>query len=222
MPCVVSICSPLDMPQGLERGYFSRQLMPPEPHIKRARAFVDGQNLYHQAKEAYGYQHPNYDVLVLARAVCRTRNWALERVHFYTGIHTQARNPYWHHFWSAKLNHMRRQGIEVFSRNLRYRPAPEEKGIDVRIALDIIRLARQNAFDVALVFSQDQDLSEVADEIRAIARDQGRWIKIASAFPQSPASRNRRGINKTDWIPIGINTYNRCLDRRDFRPKHRL
>ena len=73
--------------------------------------------------------------------------------------------------------------------------------------------------DVLLIFSQDQDLSEVADEIRRIARAQGRWLKIASAFPFSPTSRNMRGINGTDWIKIDRATYDQCLDKRDYRPK---
>jgi uncharacterized LabA/DUF88 family protein len=59
----------------------------------------------------------------------------------------------------------------------------EEKGVDVRIALDVIRLAHQREYDVALIFSQDQDLSEVAEEIWVIAREQDRWIKVACAFP---------------------------------------
>lgn len=119
----------------------------------------------------------------------------------------------------------------MYSRPLRYRNRTvtlpdgtehsvltgEEKGIDVRIALDVIALAHRRAYDVAVVMSQDQDLSEVAEEIRVIAREQGRWIKIASAFPQSPASWNRRGINKTDWIRIDRELYDRCLDRRDYR-----
>jgi hypothetical protein len=33
-----------------------------EPTLKRAWAFFDGQNLYHAAKEAFGYRLPNYDV----------------------------------------------------------------------------------------------------------------------------------------------------------------
>ena len=93
----------------------------------------------------------------------------------------------------------------------------EEKGIDVRIALDTIHLAYRNEYDVALMFSQDQDLSEVAEQVRLMAKEQGRWIKMASAFPVSPTSRNRRGINKTDWIPIDRNTYDACLDPRDYR-----
>jgi len=95
----------------------------------------------------------------------------------------------------------------------------EEKGIDVRLAIDVIRLAHRGVFDVALIFSQDQDLSEVAQEIRQIADEQTRWIKVASAFPSSPTLDNRRGIDKTDWIRIDRATYDSCLDRRDYRPK---
>ena len=91
----------------------------------------------------------------------------------------------------------------------------------MRIALDVIALAHRREYDVALVMSQDQDLSEVAEEIRTIAQEQQRWIKIASAFPQSPASRNRRGINKTDWIRIDRELYDKCIDRRDYRMKTR-
>ena len=123
--------------------------------------------------------------------------------------------------------------MHVFSRPLRYRNkrillpdgsehayrAGEEKGIDVRVALDVIRLAHRGLFDVALIFSQDQDLSEVVAEVREIAREQSRWIKVASAFPWSQTSRNARGINKTDWIRIDRATYDACLDRRDYRRK---
>jgi len=63
-------------------------------------------------------------------------------------------------------------GVRVFSRSLRYRShkislpdggsrtvlVGEEKGIDVRIALDVVRMAHRGEFDVALIFSQDQDL----------------------------------------------------------------
>lgn len=97
--------------------------------------------------------------------------------------------------------------------------AAEEKGIDVRIALDVIRMAHRREYDVALIFSQDQDLSEVASEVRVIAKEQERWIKIASAFPVSPAARNRRGINLTDWIQIDRITYDTCLDARDYRTR---
>ena len=207
--------------------------MPPEPVAKRAIVFIDGQNLFHAAREAFGYTYPNYDVRALAERVCAGQEWQLAQTRFYTGIPDREDDPRWHDFWSGKLAVMGRQGVHVYSRSLRYRNKTvrlpdgtehtfltgEEKGIDVRIALDVIRMAHRQEYDVALIFGQDQDLSEVADEIRTIAHEQHRWIKVARAFPSSPTSRNRRGINKTDWIRIDRETYDACLDRRDYRSK---
>ena len=130
----------------------------------------------------------------------------LSQTFFYTGIPDRADNAFWSHFWTAKLAVMGTRGIRTFSRSLRYRnqtvPLPgggtttvlvgEEKGIDVRLALDVVRMARENLYDVALIFSQDQDLSEAADEVKAISVQQGRWIKVACAFPVSPTAENRR------------------------------
>ena len=76
---------------------------------------------------------------------------------------------------------------------------------------------RNNACDVALIFSQDQDLSEVADEVRAISVQQNRWIKVTCAYPTSPTYNNTRGINKTDWYPFNRALYDACLDPRDYR-----
>jgi uncharacterized LabA/DUF88 family protein len=198
-------------------------------------AFIDGQNLFHSAREAFGYSFPNYDVVRLSETLCGRLHWQLVQVRFYTGIPDILDDAKWHTFWSAKLAVMGRQGVRVFSRPLRYRNrtvrlpdgsthtflSGEEKGIDVRIALDVIRLAHRKEFEVAILFSQDQDLSEVAEEIRHIAREQDRWIKIACAFPYSPTTRNRRGIDKTDWIRIDRTTYDDALDRRDYWPKQK-
>jgi uncharacterized LabA/DUF88 family protein len=169
----------------------------------------------------------------LAQAVCTREGWNLRQVRFYTGYPDAEDNPFWNHFWTAKFAQMGRQGIHVFSRTLRYRNETiiqpdgreatvlvgREKGIDVRLALDILLLGFRSEYDVAVVFSQDQDLSEVADEIRILAKSQDRWIKIVSAFPTSPTSKNRRGINGTDWIRIDRTLYDCCIDPRDYRPK---
>lgn len=202
-----------------------------EPAIKRAMAFVDGQNLYHHAGAAFGYRYPNYDIQKLAEMIAKKEGWNLTVTHFYTGVPDAGDNPRWNRFWTNKLASMGRQGIEVFSRPLRYRNqvvrlqdgnthtflSAEEKGIDVRIALDVISKAVQNEYDVALIFSQDQDLSEVADEIRVLAKQQLRWIKIVCAYPISPTATNKRGINGTDWLKIDRAAYDACIDPKDYR-----
>ena len=207
--------------------------MPQEPAHKRAVAFFDGQNLYHSAKRAFGYTFPNYDPVKLAQAVCAANNWGLHQIRFYTGVPDAGDKPFWNHFWVAKGAQMGRDGVEMCTRRLMYRNKQvrlpdgtvhayldgDEKGIDVRIAIDTIRLAHRNEYDVAILFCQDQDLAEVADEVRAISVEQDRWIKTVCAFPYSPAVGNSRGINKTEWYRIDRNTYDGCLDTRDYRPK---
>lgn len=207
--------------------------MPSEPALKRTIVFVDGQNLFHAAREAFGYTYPNYDVRALSTRICQDRGWSLTQIRFYTGVPDTTDNARWNAFWVNKLRVMSWQQIHVYSRPLRYRNkrvtlpdgtehtflTGEEKGIDVRIALDVIRMAHHREYDVALLFSQDQDLSEVAEEIRVIAREQNRWIKLACAFPFSPTTRNRRGVERTDWIQIDRATYDACLDPRDYRPR---
>jgi len=202
-----------------------------EPTTKRAVVFVDGQSLFYAAKGAFGYTYPNYDIKMLAEKICSKRDWVLSETRFYTGIPDTEDDSFWHNFWVNKLTYMGQIGIVVFSRPLRYNNkrvklpdgsihtflVGQEKGIDVRIALDIIRLANENVYDVAIVFSQDQDLSEVTEEVRRVAKQQSRWIKIASAFPVSPTYDNARGINKTDWIKIDRQTYDSSIDQRDYR-----
>ena len=207
--------------------------MPAEPPIKRAVVFFDGQNLFYAVKHAFGYKWPNYDALALAQKLCGSHGLELQQTRFYTGLPSVKDDPFWNHFWTAKLAVMGTRGIHTYSRHLKYRNQTvnlpdggtttvlvgQEKGIDIRIALDVVRMARENSFDVALIFSQDQDLSEVADEVKSISREQNRWIKLACAFPVSPTYGNTRGINNTDWIPIDRAIYDSCLDPNDYQPK---
>ena len=147
--------------------FFPGSYMPPEPAVKRAYAFVDGQNLFYAAKEAFGCVYPNYDPVALAESVCTSKGWKLVRTHFYTGVEDPADDPFWNHFWAAKLGVLGTRNVETFSRSLRYRNQTvtlpdgstttilvgQEKGIDIRLALDVVRLGRENRYDVALIFS---------------------------------------------------------------------
>jgi hypothetical protein len=172
-------------------------------------------------------------VHALARKLCESRGWTLAQTRFYTGVPDAADDPFWNHFWVHKLAQMGRFGVHVFNRPLRYRNQTvklpdgsehtflvgQEKGVDVRLALDTVRLASDNHYDVGLILSQDQDLTEAVEDVKLIARHQDRWIRLICAFPLSPTSRNRRGIDKTDWIRIDRTLYDTCIDTRDYRPK---
>ena len=92
---------------------------------------------------------------------------------------------------------------------------PSEKGVDIRIALDLVRAARLGRCDVAVLFSRDTDFAEVAKEIREIAYEKQRWIKIVSVMPDHPDLK--RGIDGTDWIRLSKAEYDSCIDTNDYR-----
>jgi len=178
--------------------------MPPErPSPCRVHAFFDGQSLFHAAQRAFGYTFPNYDPLRLAEVVVGlTPDRQLLQVHHYTGIPSRHRNPKWHRFWSAKVRAMTTSGVRVVTRPLRHVgesvrlsngtlrvvPMAREKGIDLRLGLDLLRLARQGAFDCALIFSQDGDLAEAVQEVDSLRRELSRWLVVDCAFPDAPGA----------------------------------
>ena len=75
-----------------------------ETQNKRVVAFVDGQNLFNAAKMAFGYGFPNYDLIELAKLVCKQKpDWTLVKLHFYTGMPSRNIDSQRHLFWEAKI-----------------------------------------------------------------------------------------------------------------------
>ena len=156
----------------------------PKPKTCRVHAFFDGQSLFKAAERAFGHRWPNFDPFKLAEAVTKGEpDRLLEKVHFYTGVHEASEDPHWYGFWTNKLNALQRHGAHIVRRNLRYSQQPveispgkfamrrigREKGIDLCLALDLVRLARRREYDVAVIFSQDQDLAEAVREVKDIS-----------------------------------------------------
>ncbi len=209
-------------------------LPPPKPSPCRVHAFIDGQNFYHSVRRAFGYTFPNYDPLRLAQAVTAlTPDRQLTRIHFYTGTPKSEQNRRWHRFWRAKIRAMKASGVRVVTRTLLYSPGlvlmedgstqtvpiPREKGIDLRLALDLLRLARHGEFEVALIFSQDSDLAEVVQEIDALRKEMDRWLVVDCAYPHDPASaESARGIAGARRVPFHKSLYDTCIDPTDYFP----
>jgi uncharacterized LabA/DUF88 family protein len=201
-----------------------------QPDPCRAIVFIDGQNLFKATERAFGHRHPLYDPLKLAPFMCRKLGWNLAEIRLYTGIPPVDKSPFWHFFWARKKTQMARRGVICNTRPTHYRPhkfrlpdgtehfetVPEEKGIDVWLAVDLISLAHDKKYDSAIIFSQDQDLCPAVDEVKKIAVKQSRWIKLVSAYPLSHRVEFRMGIKNTDYEPIDEDTFNTCLDTFDY------
>jgi uncharacterized LabA/DUF88 family protein len=187
-----------------------------EPPIKRCFAFFDGQNLYHSARKVFGCAWPNYDPVLLASRICKDKGWAMAKVLFYTGIPDQNEDPFWNQFWVRKLGAMGARGVQTYSRTVKNN---REKGVDLRLGIDVVRMAITNQYDIALIFSQDQDFTEAVETVKETAKLQNRWIWIASAFPYDPAYGKTAGIMGTEMIRIDRAMYDACIDSTDYRTK---
>jgi hypothetical protein len=191
--------------------------------------FMDGQNIYHLAKNAWApsppqgwspYSFPSYDVEKLANIlVTRSSGRILQQIRFYTGVPESSRSALWHGFWSNKLRHIGNQGIYIYRG--RINPSGQEKGVDVSLAIDLIKLTYEMAYDVALIVSQDCDFGPAVKLAKEIARGQHRTLIFESAFPceatQHPWYRRQRGVPGTQWSYIDKLTYDACYDPREYR-----
>ncbi len=190
-----------------------------DPAEKSAVAFIDGSNMRHSARTTFGEAFANFNPLALAETVCAAQGWELAGVHLYLGVPDVRVSEDAHYASVKRCARWRRQGVKVFTRTLLEDATGglREKGIDVRLALDAIELYRKGAFNVALIFSQDQDFAELASEIKSLARQEGRWVQVASAFPDK--GTNKSGVHGTLPIAIDQETFARVLDSAENRQR---
>ena len=96
-PGIISISAPRSTRRKASGGVISflGALLPAEPPTKRTVAFIDAQNLFHAAKEAFGYRHPNFDPLKLAQTICKGLMWSVESTRLYTGVPAPNDDAFW-------------------------------------------------------------------------------------------------------------------------------
>ena len=195
----------------------------------RTLVLIDGQNLYHLARRAWPsesaspYAWPSYDVEKLAHVlVSRTPGRTLAEIRFYTGVPNPAVSPselFWHGFWSNKIRYLRSRGVYVYRG--RVNAGGQEKGVDVSLALDLVKATYDRQYEAAIIVSQDWDFGPAVRLAKEIARAQDRRLVFESCFPLGPGSHSRRGVPGTTWMPIDQATYDACRDARDYRPRDR-
>ena len=191
--------------------------------------FIDGQNLYYLAKDAWlgdrsdkasPYAWPSYDVEKLANAlVAREPGRTLAEIRFYTGVPNPARGSsqrFWHDFWQNRLRYLRSQGVYTYRGQVSR--GRQEKGVDVSLAIDLVQATHECRYQVAIIVSRDSDFGPAVSLSKSIAASQNRQLVFESAFPYGAGSPSRRGIPGTIWTPIDQATYDACRDFRNYRP----
>lgn len=96
----------------------------------------------------------------------------LTGVHVFRGMPSNNRNPTaYRRSMSQRSEWTRDRRVEVTYRTLRYlwdygtqEYVPSEKGIDVMLALDVVRAVREHTADVVILATHDTDLEPALDE----------------------------------------------------------
>lgn len=188
--------------------------------MKRVVVFIDAQNFYRNARRAFfddandprrfGQVNPAAVGELLA---ARDAGRQLVGVRLYTGRPDAFLQPKAHAANVRQCQAWEALGCYVFHRPLRYPPGwpnagsqgPEEKGIDVAMAVDLTRLAQDKRFDVGILCTGDTDLIPAVEGV--IEGDNG--IRVEVAGWRSPSYRQRLSLP-------GRNIWCHWLDRGDY------
>jgi uncharacterized LabA/DUF88 family protein len=145
----------------------------------KVAVYIDGSNLYHSLKSHIG--RTNLDFGKLAAKLVANRR--LVRVYYYNAPLDQTREPTQYReqqrFFQA-LRHV--DYLEIRLGRLVYRGSPPvafEKGVDIKLATDMLVHGSNDNYDVALLVSGDTDF---ADALQAV-KDQGHHVEVALFEP---------------------------------------
>jgi uncharacterized LabA/DUF88 family protein len=194
--------------------------------------FIDGANLFNSVKRRFAYTQNNCDIIKLANAVVAMEpDRELVGTRYYIGVPDAAHDARMAEWWNKKLSHMGRTGVTVFRRRLKQRDLCIEvsglvaqkatfsklieKGIDLRLGLDLVNFTLAKSFDVAIIFSQDSDISEAVEDSVRLANSQRRVIEIESAFPVDGIA-TQHGIHRTVYRTFDKALYDQCIDATNY------
>ena len=144
---------------------------------QRVAIFIDGSNLYHSLEENCG----RYDLNFGAFTVKLTRSRTLFRAYYYNVLRDQDRNAQAYQdqqkFLAALYN---TPYLEVRLGTSKVRgEVTVEKGVDIMIATDMLRLAWEDFYDIAVLVSGDGDFAYAVQTVKDI----GKYVEIVAFQP---------------------------------------
>jgi uncharacterized LabA/DUF88 family protein len=133
--------------------------------MKRVCVFVDGSNFYHGIKHNIG--KTNVDFNKLSLFLC-TQNRELVRTYYYNAPVNQEDDPELYKSQQRFFDGLKRlPDLQLRLGRLEKRNGVvKEKGVDIYLAVDMLRYAYNNIYDDAILVSSDGDFSEVVNAVK--------------------------------------------------------
>lgn len=201
----------------------------------RVVVFLDWQNVYRGAREAFcRYGAPNWqgqvDPLALGQLIAADSPFdrQLHQVRIYRGQPDATRDPRGYAANARQAAAWRKSPlVKVSLRTLRYpygwpdshQPGekPQEKGIDVALAIDFVSMAIAGEFEVGVLMSTDTDLKPALEVVAQLTPKQGVRAEVA-AWSSSGNHGRRLSINSRrlycHWL--GQDAYDQIADATNY------
>lgn len=154
---------------------------------ERVAIFIDGSNLYHCFSDEFGTT--DIDFYVFAELLCGEGR-ELVRIYYYNATvrreDSEKRYRDQQRFFdrlrkvdylTLRLGRLERRGNTVV-----------EKGVDVKLAVDMFRLAHNNAYDTAILVSGDGDFADAIEVIKDLGKH------VENAFCKTGSSYHLRQV----------------------------
>ena len=150
--------------------------------LPRVAIFIDGSNLYHSLDE----NCRRYDVDFAAFAAKLSKGRPLYRIYYYNVLRDPDRNPQAYQDQQKFINALYSTPyLEVRMGSSKMRgDVIVEKGVDIMVATDLLRLAWNDLYDVAILVSGDGDFGYALQTVK----NRGKHIEVA--YMESHASRD--------------------------------
>jgi uncharacterized LabA/DUF88 family protein len=197
--------------------------------------FLDSQNVYKGAREAFcGYGAPHWEgqvhPLALGQLIAADSPYErqLHQVRVYRGQPDATRDPRGYAANARQVAAWRQSPmVDVTMRTLRYPygwpnshqagEKPQEKGIDVALAIDFVSMAVAGDFGVGVMMSTDTDLKPALEAVARLTPTQGVRAEVASWSSAAGHSR-RLSISSRrlycHWL--GKDTYDQIADTTNY------
>lgn len=197
--------------------------------VNRLVLFIDAQNFYRGARRAFfsdtdSHRCGQIKPIELGTLLCSTQlpqiQTSLHQVRVYTGRPDATKEPITYAAHSKQCAAWQKDGVEVIFRTLRYprdwpTSKPQEKGIDVALAVDFVAFAIDGQYDIGIIASTDTDLKPALEyvSLKCVGR-----CHVQVAAWTSPKTNSRLSIlGGAIWCHwLNESDYNCIADLTDY------
>lgn len=200
----------------------------------RVILFIDYQNVYRRARDCFHPLHaPHWDgqidPLALGRLLVDHSPYdrSLAQVRVYRGQPDASRDPKGYAANQRQCATWQKRGVEVVARTLRYPPGwptqsrpgerPQEKGIDVALAIDFVMLGLRLQYDVGILMSTDTDLKPALEAVAQLTASGGPRAEVAAWSGQGQHARRLSISSARLWCHwLDENAYSSLADPTNY------